>query len=110
MCWEDLELERVTEMVARKRVRTPGFLLTQVYLKQGSLVARHTHHAEQILYVLQGRLRVALGAGDDRTPAGNRIVCEGEVLSIPPGLAHQAEALDDTFVLSVDAADVVGPA
>jgi quercetin dioxygenase-like cupin family protein len=45
-------------------------------------------------YVLQGALRFVV--------AGEEIVVrEGEVLHIPPGIAHQAEALEDTFELDV---------
>ena len=47
-----------------------------------------------MIYVLQGALR-PLVDGEEVT------VREGEVLHIPPGVAHQAEALDDTFVLDV---------
>jgi quercetin dioxygenase-like cupin family protein len=45
-------------------------------------------------YVLQGALKL-LVAGDEVT------LRDGEVLHISPGVAHQVEALDDTFVLGV---------
>lgn len=100
--WEEVPLERVTEMVARKVIRTPAHEIRQMYLKRGALVARHVHEGEQLVYVLQGALQV-------RVDGRSRIVREGEMLVVPPAAPHQAEALDDTFVLSVHAPDVVGP-
>lgn len=81
-------------MVARKAVTGDDLGLTQVYLKKGALVPLHTHSREQMVYVLQGALRYVV-TGVDVT------LREGEVLRLPAGVAHQAEALDDTFVLVV---------
>ena len=50
----------------------------------------HLHDKEQMVYVLKGRVRW-LVAGQEM------IVTEGEVLRVPSGVMHQAEALDDTF-------------
>jgi len=92
--WEELPLEKITEMVARKAIVGARDILAQSYLKKGALVAQHVHAHEQLLYVLQGALR-ALVDGEETT------VREGEVLQVPAGTAHQLEALDDTFVLSI---------
>ncbi|MCC6164657.1 MAG: cupin domain-containing protein [Acidobacteria bacterium] len=90
--WDEIALEKVTEMVSRKVVRGEREMLTQVYLKKGALVPLHAHDEEQMTYVLQGALQFLVGGEDIR-------VEEGEVLHIPAGVAHQAVALDDTFVL-----------
>lgn len=92
--WEDLALEKVTEMISRKIVTGEREMLTQTYLKRGALVPMHAHDSEQMIYVLQGALRLLV---DDHEV----IVREGEVLHIPPGVRHQAEALEDTFELDV---------
>ena len=92
--WEALELEKVTEMVTRKTVSGTRHVLVQSYLKKGALVPQHAHQGEQLIYVLQGALRTVVDGAEVT-------VREGEVLQIPPGVPHQAEALDDTFVLDV---------
>jgi unsaturated pyranuronate lyase len=92
--WDEIALEKVTEMVSRKAVAGARQTLTQTYLKKGALVPLHHHAGEQMIYVLQGALRTVVD-GEDTT------VREGEVLQVPPRVAHQAEALDDTFVLDV---------
>ncbi len=92
--WDELELEKVTEMISRKIVTGAREMLAQIYLKKGALVPMHAHESEQMTYVLQGALKFLVG-GEEVT------VREGEVLHIPSGVEHQAEALDDTFELDV---------
>jgi len=92
--WEEIALDKVTEMLSRKIVTGEREMLVQVYLKRGCLVPLHAHASEQMTYVLQGALRFLI-AGEEIT------VREGEVLHIPSGVQHQAEALEDTFELDV---------
>ena len=92
--WDELPLEKVTEMVSRKVVTGDCQTMVQVYLKRGAHVPLHSHNGEQMVYVLQGVARWAVGG---RVV----IVREGDVLHIPSGVGHQAEALDDTFQIAV---------
>lgn len=92
--WDEIALEKVTEMVSRKAVVGERETLVQVYVKRGCLIPLHAHDSEQMTYVLQGALKFLVD-GDEVT------VREGEVLLIPSGIAHQAEALEDTFELDV---------
>jgi quercetin dioxygenase-like cupin family protein len=92
--WDEIALEKVTEMISRKVVSGERTTLTQVYFKKGAMVPMHAHESEQMTYVLQGALRYLVG-GDEVT------VREGEVLHVPATTVHQAEALEDTFVLGV---------
>jgi len=92
--WDEIALEKVTEMLSRKIVSGEREMLVQVYIKRGCLVPMHAHDSEQMTYVLQGALKFLIG-GEEIT------VREGEVLHIPSGVEHQAEALEDTFELDV---------
>ena len=92
--WDEIALEKVTEMISRKIITGEREMLTQIYLKRGCLVPMHSHESEQMTYVLQGSLKFLI-AGEDIT------VREGEVLHIPSRVEHQAEALEDTFELDV---------
>ena len=92
--WDEIALEKVTDMLSRKVVAGDREMLVQSYVKRGCLVPRHAHPSEQMTYVLQGALRFLVG-GEEIT------VREGEVLHIPAGVEHQAEALEDTFELDV---------
>ncbi len=92
--WDEIALEKITEMISQKIVAGEREMLAQIYLKRGALVPMHQHESEQMTYVLQGALRFLVGGEEF-------IVREGEVLHIPSGTPHQAEALDDTFELDV---------
>jgi quercetin dioxygenase-like cupin family protein len=92
--WDEIALEKVTEMVSRKIVWGEREMIAQVYLKRGCLVPMHAHDSEQMTYILQGALKFLIG-GEEIT------VREGEVLHIPARIEHQAEALEDTFELDV---------
>jgi quercetin dioxygenase-like cupin family protein len=92
--WDEIELEKVTEMLSRKVVAGEREMLVQSYIKRGCLVPAHAHESEQMTYVLQGALKFVVN-GEEIT------VREGEVLHIPSGVEHQAEALEDTFELDV---------
>jgi quercetin dioxygenase-like cupin family protein len=92
--WDEIALEKITEMISQKIVAGDREMLAQIYLKRGALVPMHAHESEQMTYILQGALRFHV--------AGEEIVVrEGEVLHIPSGTPHQAEALEDTFELDV---------
>ena len=52
--WDDVALEKVTEMMSRKLVTGERQMLAQTYLKRGALVPMHAHDSEQMIYVLQG--------------------------------------------------------
>ena len=81
-------------MISRKIIAGERQTMAQVYLKRGALVPVHAHDSEQLTYVLQGALRFVVNGEEV-------VVREGEVLHIPSGIPHQAEALDDTFELDV---------
>ena len=90
--WDEIALDKVTEMVSRKTVAGVSASVTQAYFKKGTLVPLHPAPAEQILYVLQGALRIR---ADDE----DLIIREGELVVLPGGVLRQAESFDDTFVL-----------
>lgn len=92
--WDEIALEKVTEMISRKIVSGEREMLAQIYLKRGALVPIHTHDSEQMTYILQGALRFLIDGEEI-------VVREGEVLHIPSRLPHQAEALEDTLELDV---------
>ena len=92
--WDEIALEKITEMISQKIVAGEREMLAQIYLKRGALVPMHSHESEQMTYILQGALTVVVG-GEEMT------VREGEVLHIPSWISHQAEALEDTFELDV---------
>ena len=92
--WDEIALEKITEMISQKIVTGEREMLAQIYLKRGALVPMHSHESEQMTYILQGALKVVVDVEE-------MTVREGEVLHIPSHTPHQAEALEDTFELDV---------
>src|SRR5713226_367315 len=92
--WDEIALEKVTEMLSRKIVAGDREMLVQSCVKRGLSGANARTRQREMTYVLHGALK-CLVDGEEIT------VREGEVLHIPPGVQHQAEALEDTFELDV---------
>jgi quercetin dioxygenase-like cupin family protein len=92
--WDEIALDKITEMISQKIIAGEREMLAQIYLKRGALVPMHSHQSEQMTYILQGSLKCLVGGEE-------LLVREGEVLHIPSGTPHQAEALEDTFELDV---------
>ena len=95
--WEDMPKESVTAMLDRRLITGERIMLAHVYLKKGAVVPRHSHENEQITYILAGALRFWIGE-DEREVFDVR---EGEVLHIPSGVQHKAEALEDTLDVDI---------
>jgi quercetin dioxygenase-like cupin family protein len=95
--WKNIPLEQLNPDLGRKMITGRNVMLTQIFLKKGCIVPTHSHHNEQVTYVLEGSLKFLLGEDQDEEV----IVRTGEVLVIPPNLPHSAEALEDTFDIDI---------
>jgi len=92
--WSSVEVEALNPLLGRHFVVGQNVMLARVLLKKGCIVPEHSHHNEQITYVLEGALRFGID--------GKEIVVNaGEVLTIPPNMPHWAEALADTLDLDI---------
>lgn len=95
--WDDIPRERVTDVIQRKLITGERAMLAHVYLEAGAVVPTHAHDNEQFTYILEGALRFWLGEeGSEEV-----VVRAGEVLHVPSGVPHRAEALADTLDMDV---------
>jgi quercetin dioxygenase-like cupin family protein len=92
--WDDMPRERLNDKLERRYISGEHITLAQFHLAKGCLVPTHSHPNEQLSFVMSGSMRFRMGAegGDVVDVRG------GEVLLIPPGLPHSAEALEDSVV------------
>ncbi|HLW84012.1 MAG TPA: cupin domain-containing protein [Candidatus Sulfotelmatobacter sp.] len=92
--WHTVALEDLNPLLQRQFVVGQDIMLARVLLKKGCIVPEHSHHNEQLTYILEGALKFWIG--------GREIVVHaGEVLTIPSNMPHQAEALEDTVDLDI---------
>lgn len=99
--WKDVKLETLSPLLSRKLVTADHTMVAQVFLKTGCVVPAHEHHNEQVTYILEGCLRFWIGEHADAPGDTYMDIHAGEVLLIPGGIRHRAEALEDTLDLDV---------
>jgi quercetin dioxygenase-like cupin family protein len=92
--WHTIPLEELNPLLQRQFVVGQEIMVARVLLKKGCIVPEHSHHNEQLTYILDGALKFWI---DDR----EIVVHAGEVLCIPAHMPHKAEALEDTVDLDV---------
>ena len=95
--WDQLPREELHEKLGRRLITGDQMMLAHVYLKQGCVVAKHSHANEQFTYILEGALRFFIG--DDGKE--EVVVRAGEVLHLPGNVPHAAHALEDTLDVDV---------
>jgi quercetin dioxygenase-like cupin family protein len=92
--WSTVPLDKINPLIDRQFVVGQEVMVARVIMKRGAIVPLHSHHNEQITYILSGALKFWID--------GKVIVVNaGEVLTIPPHMPHRAEALEDTVDLDV---------
>ena len=92
--WDSVALEDLNPLLQRQFVVGKKIMLARVLLKKGGVVPRHSHHNEQLTYILEGALKFWI---DGKVV----VVRAGEVLTIPSNMPHKAEALVDTIDIDV---------
>lgn len=92
--WNSVELEVLNPLLERQLMVGHQIMLSRIYLKKGCVVPLHSHHNEQVSYILEGALTFSINDHDI-------VVRAGEVLAIPPYLAHRVEALADSLSLDI---------
>jgi quercetin dioxygenase-like cupin family protein len=95
--WADVAEERVTDTISRKLITGDQMMLAQVFLKKDALVPQHSHHNEQLTYIISGALHFFIGANREREV----VVRSGEVLHLPSNVPHEARALEDTLDVDI---------
>jgi quercetin dioxygenase-like cupin family protein len=94
LSWDGVELETLNPLLQRQLICGKNVMLARVLLKKGCIVPMHSHVNEQLAYVIDGALKFLID--------GKEIVVRaGQVLTIPPNMPHQAEALEDTVDLDI---------
>ena len=93
--WDNIPDETVRKGVTRKGFRGEQVLLVMNTLIPGMDVNPHSHTFEQLVYIVQGRVRFHVG--DEIMEGG-----PGSLITVPPHVEHYAEPIGDEPVLNLD--------
>lgn len=85
---DKLGSKEVRDGVSRRVFTGDGATLAWTTLNPGHDARPHSHHYEQIVYIVSGRARFTVG--DESAELG-----PGDVLLVPPDIEHFAETLGD---------------
>lgn len=97
--WTDLEADHPMPLIDRRRINGVHAMLCEFTLHEGLVVPPHRHENEQFACVLSGRVRFKVEEPDGSFR--DEIVTSGQVLHLPPNVAHGAEAIETSVVLDV---------
>src|SRR2546421_2152915 len=92
--WHTIPLEDLNPLLQRQFVVGQEIMLARVLLKKGCIVPQHSHHNEQLTYIVEGALKFWIDNQEI-------VMHAGEVLCIPSNMPHKAEAMEDTVDLDI---------
>jgi quercetin dioxygenase-like cupin family protein len=92
--WKAIEVEKLNDLLSRQMISGENATVSQLLLKRGAVVPRHSHVNEQYSWIISGKLKFIF---DDREV----IVGAGEFLLIPPNVPHSAIAEEDTVDVDI---------
>ncbi len=92
--WDKVAKEQMNALLARQVIHAENITVARIHLAKGAVVSEHSHPAEQITMLQQGRLRFQIGGEE-------RVVVAGEVMQIPPNAPHSVEALEDSIAMDL---------
>ncbi|WP_205672142.1 cupin domain-containing protein [Ammoniphilus sp. YIM 78166] len=93
--WEQIQEVIVREGVSRKGFSGEGATIAMNTLLPGHEPRPHSHHFEQIVYILSGKVKFHVGEE-------SVILEEGGLLVVPPHVVHYAEVIGEETVLNLD--------
>jgi quercetin dioxygenase-like cupin family protein len=93
--WAEVPSEVVRKGVSRKGFRSGNTLLVMNECHPDMDPNPHSHDFEQLVYILQGRVRFHLNEETHELGAGSMLV-------VPAGVRHFMEILGDEVVLNLD--------
>ena len=93
--WDTLPKEVVRPGVSRTGFRGENVLMVMNWLEPGMETNPHSHPFEQLVYIVQGRMRFVIE--DEELEVG-----AGSLVRIPPGVEHYGEPIGDEPVMNLD--------
>ncbi len=93
--WNDLPKDSPRPGIQRVAFRGDNAMAVMNWISPGMEPGRHSHPFEQLVFILQGRTRLHVGA--DVLDCG-----PGSMIRVPPDVIHYAEAVGNEVCLNLD--------
>lgn len=93
--WDTVEWETIRGGMERKAFTGEGATLALHRIQPGHELRPHSHHYEQIVYMLEGTADFHVGEEVHRLEPGGLLV-------IPPDIVHYIEVIGDKAALELD--------
>ena len=91
---KDLPLEQVTELYSRRSLVGEKEMISWATMKAGMHAAAHSHHHEQIFWILSGVMEFRIGEE-------KRLCRAGDIVLVPPNADHEAWCPEDTEFVTI---------
>ena len=92
--WDQMKPEQISDLYKRKLAIGENVAVARVEVMEGAVTQPHSHESEEIVIVLKGAWRFYL-------PSGEVTLKANQMLSIPPGVEHSSEVLEETLALDI---------
>lgn len=92
--WDKIKPEELTRLARSKIALSENVMLAEVEVRRGTTTPSHSHENEEMVIVLKGAWRFYL-------PTGELTLEANQMLSIPAGVEHSSEVLEDTLALNI---------
>jgi quercetin dioxygenase-like cupin family protein len=83
-----------------RTLKPGGFTFSNMKLPVGAVGPEHTHHdVEEVFYVLEGKLEVAVHDVEDGTKVAKRVLGYRDLIRVPAGVPRSLKNVGDTDAL-----------
>ncbi len=92
--WDTIKADQITNIYSRKVAVGDNVTVARLEAKRGATTRMHSHDNEEVIVVLKGKWRFLL-------PSGDITLGPNQMLTIPPGVPHGSEVLEDAVAIDV---------
>ena len=93
--WDHQRDGTPTEQALRRKLEARGYRVSRYVYPPGTVFVTHTHDVDKIDAVVSGEFLLSM-RGEDI------VLCAGDSLDVPRGVAHRAEVVGEEPVVSLD--------
>ncbi len=92
--WDQIKSDQITPLYSRKVAVAHNLAVARLEANKGAVTRPHRHNNEEVIVVLKGKWRFSLPTGDVTLEAN-------QMLTIPAGMEHSSEVLEDAVAIDV---------